>query len=235
LLLTPQAFVGELAECEANEHEQGEPEQSARIRWLLAIDIQEDSTMKKFALLGVSGLFVVAGMLCFDVSADVGMLATGEQTAQRSDEARSISELEKLGARIERDQARLGKPVVTLDLKHTKVTDAGLRRLAHLTQLRQLRLINTKVTDAGLKELAHLTQLQSLDLGSTPVTDAGLKDLAHLTQLRQLDLGLTKVADTGLMELAQLTQLQSLELNNTSVTDAGLKGLAHLTLPPGVG
>jgi hypothetical protein len=160
LLLTPEALVGELAECEANEPECGEPQQSARIERLLAIDIEEDSTMKKIALFGVSSLFVVAGMLCFDVTADVGMLATGGQAAQRSDEARSIWELEKLGARIQRDQARLGNPVVALDLNNTKVTDSGLRRLAHLTQLRQLGLQNTKVTDAGLKDLAHLTQLR---------------------------------------------------------------------------
>jgi hypothetical protein len=167
LLLARHALVGELAECEANEPEYGEAERSVRIRPLLAIDIQEDSTMKKFALFGECGMFIVAGMLCFDVTAGAGLLATGGQAAQRSDEARSISELEKLGARIERNHARLGNPVVTLDLNNTKVTDAGLEGLAHFTQLRQLRLFNTKVTDAGLKELAPLNQLSSLSLGST--------------------------------------------------------------------
>jgi hypothetical protein len=127
-------LVGELVEREANEPEYGEPEQSSRFRRLLAIDIQEDSTMKKFALLAVSGLFVVARMLCFDVTADVGLLATSG-AAQVSDEASSISELEKLGARIGRDQTQPGKPVVVLDLNNTQVTDAGLKDLAHLTQL----------------------------------------------------------------------------------------------------
>ena len=81
------------------------------------------------------------------------------------------------------------------------------------------------VTDAGLKELASLTQLRALHLGGTQVTDAGLKELASLTQLRMLDLGGTQVTDAGLKELASLTQLQALRLNSTKVTDAGVQEL----------
>ena len=57
------------------------------------------------------------------------------------------------------------------------------------------------MTDAGLKELAPLTQLRTLDLNETGVTDAGLKELAPLTQLRTLDLSETGVTDAGLKEL----------------------------------
>jgi hypothetical protein len=40
-----------------------------------------------------------------------------------------------------------------LDLRGTKVTDAGLRELAALKGLRILALSDTKVTDAGVAEL----------------------------------------------------------------------------------
>jgi len=49
-----------------------------------------------------------------------------------------------------------------------------------------LNLKWTRVTDAGLKELAALKQLQGLDLSFTQLTDAGLKELAALQQLQEL-------------------------------------------------
>ena len=52
--------------------------------------------------------------------------------------------------------------------------------------------INTKVTDAGLKQLKALTNLRSLYLIGTQVTDAGLEHLHKLTTLRQLCLGATR-------------------------------------------
>jgi hypothetical protein len=42
---------------------------------------------------------------------------------------------------------------MTLDLRSTWVTDAGLKELKDLKGLQELHLFGTKVTDAGLKEL----------------------------------------------------------------------------------
>ncbi len=116
-----------------------------------------------------------------------------------------------------------------LQLEAPGVTDARLKELAGLEQLRILNLFRcTKVTDAGLKELAALKQLQSLNLEAVGITDTGLMSLAGLKQLQSLDLGWTSVTDAGLKELAGLEQLQSLNLRITRVTDAGLKELAGL-------
>jgi len=132
----------------------------------------------------------------------------------RADEASSVAALAELGARIQRDEKQPGKPVVAVDLRNTKVTDAGLKNLAPLTQLQTLDLRETEVTDAGLTNLAPLTQLQTLYL-NTKVTDAGLKDLAPLTQLQTLDLSYAMgVTDAGLKDLAPFTQLQTLDLWN---------------------
>ncbi len=115
-----------------------------------------------------------------------------------------------------------------LDLRHTEVTDAGLKELAGLKSLQTLDLWGSKVTDAGLKELAGLKSLQTLELRNTQVTDAGLKELARLKSLQSLNLWGTKVTDAGLKELAGLKSLQLLALGDTKVTDAGLKELAGL-------
>lgn len=53
----------------------------------------------------------------------------------------------------------------------------GLIDLVNLAQMKVLDIRNTKVTDAGLKQLANLKQLTTLELGGTKVTDAGIKEL----------------------------------------------------------
>ena len=51
-----------------------------------------------------------------------------------------------------------------------------------------LTFFGTKVTDAGMKELAGLTQLHTLSLSGTQVTGAGLKELKKtLPSLRIVD------------------------------------------------
>jgi hypothetical protein len=86
-------------------------------------------------------------------------------------------------------------------LDDTKVTDAGIKELAHLQGLKELKLAGARITDAGMKELANLTGLQLLDLSRTKVTDAGLKELANLQALRRLELANTPVTDAGIEEL----------------------------------
>ena len=115
-----------------------------------------------------------------------------------------------------------------LELDGNEITGAGLKHLAPLEKLEELDLSRTSVGDAGLKELAPFRELRSLDLWNAQVTDAGLKHLAPLTKLRSLNLWNAQVTDAGLKDLAPLKGLQSLNLTNTQVTDAGLKELAPL-------
>jgi internalin A len=115
-----------------------------------------------------------------------------------------------------------------LELDGNEITGAGLKHLAPLEKLEELDLSRTSVGDAGLKELAPFRELRSLDLWNAQVTDAGLKHLSALTKLRSLNLWNAQVTDAGLKDLAPLKGLQSLNLTNTQVTDAGLKELAPL-------
>ena len=114
-------------------------------------------------------------------------------------------------------------------LKVFSVSEAGLRHVGRLPQLRRLCLTFTDITDAGLENFERLAELQSLDLSSTKVGDAGLQHLKRLTQLQSLALGGTAVSDAGLQQLQGLAQLQSLDLRGTAVSDAGLDRLKGLT------
>ena len=82
-----------------------------------------------------------------------------------------------------------------------KVTDAGLKGVTKLKQLKGLYLEGTEITDAGLKEVAKLKQLNFLALNLTQITDAGLKEVAKLKQLRFVNLEDTKVTESGVAQL----------------------------------
>jgi hypothetical protein len=104
----------------------------------------------------------------------------------------------------DRELARLvnsyGDRILGIYLADTKVTDAGLRLLNDLTNIRHISLEYSDptttptgspaptglITDAGLAHVRSLTQLESLRLGGLPITDAGLQALAGLSGLHVL-------------------------------------------------
>ena len=120
-----------------------------------------------------------------------------------------------------------------LDLRLTKVTDAGMRHLANMHSLRSICISGTPVTDAGLTPLKDLKDLDCLDLGiyreGKNFTDEALANVAGLTKLRWLRLGGSRVTDRGLAHLKDMKRLEHLELGDTQVTDAGLAYLEPLT------
>lgn len=118
-----------------------------------------------------------------------------------------------------------------LDLSFSDVTDEGLKVVATMTNLKQLRLTGcSRITDAGLAHLSKLTKLTDLCLNDTKITDAGLVHLSKMKSLQSLELGWTKgISDAGLVHLSDLTELIYLGLSKTQVTDAGLVHLQKLT------
>jgi hypothetical protein len=54
------------------------------------------------------------------------------------------------------------------------ITDAGLAKIATLSNLSEILVGKTQITDAGLAKLTALTSLKKLGLRETKVTDAGI-------------------------------------------------------------
>jgi serine/threonine protein kinase len=171
----------------------------------------------------------------------LGALVREAEAPEAADPA--LAMLNRLRARVQRDESRPSRPVVAIAFKDTppeslpspdcgvwKVTDADLKLLTTFDRLQSLDLTDARlVTDAALKDLSSLRQLRHLYLGRTRVTDAGLKDVAALRQLRGLGLEEIEVTDAGVRDVAGLTQLTYLNLGGTHLTDAGMKELAPLT------
>ena len=66
-----------------------------------------------------------------------------------------------------------------------------------------MNLDNTKVTDAGLSKLANFGKLGFLHLGRTAVSDAGVDPLSGLKTLRTLHVTRTGVTEAGAERLRQ--------------------------------
>ena len=69
--------------------------------------------------------------------------------------------------------------------------------------LERLYLRETRVTDAGLKSISRLKNLKGLDIGFNDVSDACVKDIGKLRKLEWVFLGGTNVTRQGLKELAE--------------------------------
>jgi len=116
-----------------------------------------------------------------------------------------------------------------LDLRDApQVTDAGLKHLTGLVELKQLWLRRTAVGDQGMIYLRDMTQLEELDLGMTQVTNEGLKQLGHLTNLKQLLFWGNRIEDTGLAYTRAMKNLETLELGGAPITDDGFANLSEL-------
>src|SRR5262249_20485489 len=132
-------------------------------------------------------------LLCLAVAAG---LMTSIGCGEVDHTTRTIRALEKIGAKVTRDDQRPNEPVIGGDLRAAQVTDEDLAAvLCELTQLRDLDLSCTSVSDSGLKDIRELKHLRSLDLCCTRVSDRILEDVRELKHLRSLNLGFDQVSD----------------------------------------
>lgn len=91
----------------------------------------------------------------------------------------------------------LAAQLTWLNLAGTKITDAGLAKVAALPKLTRLHLERTGITDAGVAQLCGLSNLEYLNLYGTQVTDAGIAKLAPLSNLKKIFLWQTPVTAEG--------------------------------------
>ena len=153
-------------------------------------------------------------------SASEAVTGPGDQAA--------ATELEKLGARLTRDDRGV---VRGLAAKGDKFNDAAMAQLPALAGLETLDLNGCAITDAGWVHLRKLTSLQSLYLHDIPVSDDALVNLEGLADLTVLMLGKSRVAGPGLAHLKPLVNLEVLNLSHSPITDDALthlKGMEEL-------
>jgi hypothetical protein len=148
--------------------------------------------------------------------------------------AQAVAALKKLGARIDADQAPDGQTWLTVTLHEKsfgpnwKGTEADLKHLAKLDNLRAVNLHLSQVTDDGLRHLAGLKGLKGLGIHGPKVTDRGLEHLQALTDLGYLSVSHTQVSEAGLAGL-NLKKLERLEVSCSQVAAVRLDDFPRLT------
>jgi hypothetical protein len=126
--------------------------------------------------------------------------------------------------------APIADKVASLDLARTKVSDAGLAKLAAMKNLQELHLENTGIGDAGLDHLKGLSSLEYLNLYNTKVTDAGLAKLAGLSKLKALYLWQSGVTKAGVAALK--AKLPGAHINNGWTAEDDAKPVAVAAAAP---
>ena len=119
-----------------------------------------------------------------------------------------------------------------LDLD-TGATDAGLKHVGQLPNLRWLRIRTGKIYGPGLAELVNLPRLERLCIwGTSPISDRHIKYLEGLTQLKSLTLwGIAdRLTDASVASIAKLKNLEELHFIRTGprFTAAGQGRLTQL-------
>lgn len=126
----------------------------------------------------------------------------------------------------------------TLELENLQVGDEGVKALAHmemLAQVRRLELGDNEITDAGVAALMqspHLGNVRVLNLKSNVITGEGAQAIAnapHLGNLEQLILKFNKIGDVGAKHLAasDFLKLNTLDLFRNEMGEQGVAAIKN--------
>ncbi|MEP6672964.1 MAG: G protein-coupled receptor LGR4 [Chthoniobacter sp.] len=111
-----------------------------------------------------------------------------------------------------------------------KLTDAGMEKLAGLTNLETFSFVGTGITGRAYAKCTGWTKVTRVSHRGSSIDDEGLKQLCeHLPNLESISLAHAKFTDAGAPNLAKLTKLKGLELG-AHATAAALKNLVGLPL-----
>lgn len=159
-------------------------------------------------------------------SAGFGKLATLPHLVQLSVQATSVHEIGDEAV----DVITKSLPALTtLKLESTQISNAVLKKLERLKQLRRLSLSFSKgLSDEGMPAVARLSHLQSLNLSGVDVTDDGLQVLSQMVGLQELYLWRARISDKAAASISKMKDLKVLHLSNTEITDQGLALIARM-------
>ena len=137
--------------------------------------------------------------------------------------ASAIKELEKNGGII--SPTSDGGLRIEFQLSGQDLNDEGLEPIKSLESVKILNLRDTKITNAGIIHIEGMKDLKRLHLERTQIDDTCIDYLTGLQELEYLNLYSTKVSDLGLSKLKDLKNLKKLYLWQTKVTNEGVKQL----------
>jgi hypothetical protein len=123
------------------------------------------------------------------------------------------------------------KDLVEISLEKTRVTFAGLKKLAPLAHIRQLHLSYLPLGDDAVEFIAKTwPTTEILTIASSKNTPKGVYRLSTLPNLRCLALSDTKLTDEDIIPLTR-SKISQIYLNENFITD---KSMERLSAMPGL-
>ncbi|HSI12406.1 MAG TPA: G protein-coupled receptor LGR4 [Chthoniobacter sp.] len=111
-----------------------------------------------------------------------------------------------------------------------KLTDAGMEKLAGLTNLESFNFVGTQITGRAYAKCTNWSKVTRVSHRGSSIDDEGIKELCdHLPNLESISLAHAKFTDAGAPNLAKLKKLKGLELG-AHATSAALQNLNSLPL-----
>ncbi|MBX3073820.1 hypothetical protein KF913_07835 [Candidatus Obscuribacterales bacterium] len=185
------------------------------------------------ALLTVSGLVVIALLSALTINLldqSQRHVEKVRQTHVPGPSGSKVLERENEADILVQEQVNKNLQTTEIAFEHYELTDAGLKYVGKLTNLKNLSLGFTRISDSGIKYLVKLP-LESLSLCSTDITDGALDHIARIKTLRYLNLSETNITDEGIQKLRSLGDLNDLHLMATNVSGATLRELVEFHQP----
>ncbi|CAN5395725.1 chitobiase/beta-hexosaminidase C-terminal domain-containing protein [soil metagenome] len=111
-----------------------------------------------------------------------------------------------------KDLLQVKQQIVSLNLNKIPASDADLKQVAQLTNLRRLNLDFTNVTGAGLNELRGLKHLKQLSIAGVPLKEGDLKVLSAFPELTHVYIwnsGLQPNAVAALQKTMKLVKFET--------------------------
>lgn len=118
-----------------------------------------------------------------------------------------------------------------LSLKSTLFTgkNGGLRDLAQIHSLRQIRLGHNELKGLDLKPLTALKNLTTFQISCSQIDDSAMRAIGSMTQLDSLDIsGNNKITDKGLLQLLPIKHLRHLDISDLKISKQGIIALAPM-------
>lgn len=170
---------------------------------------------------------LIAALLAAGPDVAVWAHAASETTDAVEDQIKAV------GGRVVRDDSSPARPIIEVMIQSARLTDETLASLQEplrgLPHLRRLTLMSDHMTDEGLRTVAAIPQLRELRF-NCHITGCGVPALKALPDLTSLEFVCTaELTDVALENLKDFPMLRSLRLVATpNITDAGLKALADI-------
>jgi hypothetical protein len=192
---------------------------------------------QQIAVFGLGALLLPGTLRADDALVAAALRALGGQVTEANGAVTKISfrDCSKLGEAEFKAIGQL-KSLKSLTLYGSckGLTDATLAHFAGLTALEELGTDGIQVTDAGLKHLAALPNLRTasffhIAFPDKGFTGAGFAAFKTLPKLERLTVAGTPFNDKGMAAVAELAQLKEFRTWHTFQTQAGNEHLLKLT------